>query len=196
MTLIEAINDMLGTIGEAPIDEQDPDYESHPLYQSALRILNRVSKAVQSQGWWFNTYTGTLASVAGAVALASDVLTVMVVSQYGDTHDYAIRDGALFDLTDNTATIPNDVTAVVRTLVAFAELPETAASYITAVACTRFVKVYDGDAKKIEAMTLDERAAYIPFNTDHIRNSRVNLYATQSMGPVLANNWYSRYRQR
>jgi len=193
MTLIDAINEMIGWIGESPIDSTDPDYTDHPLYASALRILNTTSEAVQSRGWWFNTYKGTLTPVADAIALGASVLTVNVLNT---SIDYTIRDGALFDLTNNTATIEDELTAMIRTLVTFDELPGTAATYITALASERFVKTYDGDRAKVADVKDDVEKAYIPFHADHIRNSKVNLYHTQSMGPILANSWYGRYRLR
>lgn len=193
MLTLDAINTMIAPLGETAIDATDPDYTLHPLYESALRILNTTNRAVQSQGWWFNSYTTTLAPVAGAVALDASILTVTVLS---DSHDYTIRDSALFDLTDNTATISRSLRALVRSLVPFESLPDTAATYIALKAAERFVKAYDGDRGKLADVKEDAKEAYIPFNSDHIRNSRVNLYHTASMGPTLANNWYTRYRQR
>jgi hypothetical protein len=196
MTLIDAINDMLGYMGESPLDPTDADYTAHPLYESALRILNTTNEAVQSKGWWFNTTRRTLTPVSSAIAVPAGTLSLNVLAVYGDTHDYTIRAGALFDMTNNTAVITKPVTAVVRTLVAFTDLPETAAKFIAAKAATRFVKTYDGDGPKLASVRDDEQQAYIPFHADHIRNARVNLYQTASMSPILANNWYQRYRIR
>lgn len=196
MLIIDAINDMIGYVGESPLDPTDPDYAQHSLFESALRILNAASKSVQSKGWWFNTYQTTLTPVAGVITLASTILSVEVLRIRGDNHDYTVRDGVLFDLTDNTATLTRAVTANVRHLVPFEDLPETAAQFIAARAATRFVRAYDGDASKIASTATEEALAYIPFNGDQIRNAHVNLYATNSMGPILANNWYSRYRLR
>lgn len=55
MTEIDAINDIIGAAGESPIDPTDPDYQSHPLYQQALRVLNSVHTREWARGWWFNT---------------------------------------------------------------------------------------------------------------------------------------------
>jgi hypothetical protein len=55
MTLIEAINDILGAVGETPIDSSDADYQSHPQYQSASRVLAAIHAREASRGWWFNT---------------------------------------------------------------------------------------------------------------------------------------------
>jgi hypothetical protein len=196
MLVIDALNDMLSAIGESPLDPTDPDYTSHPLYESALRVLNKANALVQSKGWWFNTYKATLTPVANAIALSSSILSIEVLNTYGDMRDYTIRSGALFDLTNNTATITSPITAYIRLLVPFESLPATAAEYVAARATTRFVKVYDGDGAKERGVKDEEALAYLALNADHIRNARVNLYQTASVGPILANNWYSRYRQR
>lgn len=193
MTELDAINDMIAYLGESPIDAGDSDYASHPLYESALRILNGANKTVQSRGWWFNSVRRTLTPSADAIAFADDVLTVIVLN---DPRDFTIRDGALYDLTNDTATISTTLTALVRVLVPFTDLPPTAADYIVAHAALRFVTTYDGDRGKVADVTQDMATHYLAFNTDNIRNSRVNLYQTASMGPVLANNWHSRYRIR
>lgn len=194
MQIIDAINDMIGYVGESPIDGDDPDYESHPLYESALRILTSTSRTIQAKGWWFNTREATLTPVSDAITLPADYLSVSVLRGYGV--DYAVRDGALYDLTNDTATISVSLDVVVRELLDFADLPETAAEYIKEAAAVRFVQTYDGDRSKLGEVKENRAAAYIVFHADHIRNSKVNLFTTRSMGPVLANTWYTRYLQR
>lgn len=196
MLTIDAINEMIGWVGESPIDPTDPDYASHPLYESALRILNASSKLVQTRGWWFNTFQIELTPTSNAITIGSTYLTVEIVPRRGNYHEYTIRDGALFDLTDNTATISETLTANVRLNVPFEDLPESAAQFITATASVRFIRTYDGDRSKIEEVKEDAKMTFIPFHADHIRNVRVNLYAIPNTARVLANNWYSRYRPR
>jgi hypothetical protein len=196
MLVIDAINDMLAYLGESPLDPSDPDYTEHPMYASALRVLNTTNTAVQSKGWWFNTYRAVLTPVANAISISSSILSIEVLNTLGDLRDYTIRNGALFNLTDNTAVLTDPVTAYIRTLIPFEQLPATAAAYIAARAASRFVKTFDGDRGKLADAEKEEGLSYIPFNADHIRNARVNLYQTASVGPILANNWYSRYRQR
>lgn len=193
MQTIDAINDMLSYIGESPLDPTDTDYQSHPLYESANRILERVSRLYQSRGWWFNRAKTTLTPVANAIAMPAGTLTFQPLLTYGV--DYAIRDDALYNMTDDTATISVPVTGYLTKLIDFEQLPESAAAYVTALASVRFVKTYDGDAAKEREAKEDRDAAYMLMNADHIRNSKVNVFDTASMGPVLANTWYIRYQR-
>ena len=195
MQTIDAINEMIGYIGESPIDSTDNDYTSHPLYESALRILTSTNRAVQSRGWWFNTREVTLTPTANAIAIDPDVyLSVSMKDIYADR--YTVRNEALYDLTNGTATISDTLEATVRELVAFEDLPETAAQYVMAEAATRFVKTYDGDAAKLREVKEDAAKAFVFFHADHIRNSKVNVFHLPKTQYALATSWYSRYRQR
>lgn len=194
MQTIDAINEMLAYVGESPLDSTDPDYTEHPLYESALRILTSTSRLVQSKGWWFNTRRVTLTPVSNAITIPTTYLSVAVENIYGV--EYAIRSGALYDLTNDTAVISQALLAVVRDFLNFEDLPETAAWYVTQAASVRFVQTYDGDRSKLAEAKENRTMAYALFNADHIRNAKVNLFATRSLGPVLANAWYTRYIPR
>ena len=54
MTKLDIINDMLATIGEAPLNELDA---RHPHVAAGLRILDQKNREIQvngGAGWWFN----------------------------------------------------------------------------------------------------------------------------------------------
>lgn len=195
MQTIDAINEMIGYVGESAIDATDSDYASHPLYESALRILTNTSRYVQSKGWWFNTRETTLVPASGTIALDSDVyLSVAAKNLYRE--QYAVRDDKLYDMTNGTFTITSNVQVVIRELVPFEDLPETAAQYVMLAAAVRFVKTYDGDRSKLTEVKEDAAMAYIPFHADHIRNSHVNLFQLPDTLYALSGSWYGRYRQR
>lgn len=195
MLTLDAINDMIGYVGEAPIDGDDADYAEHHLYESALRILTSTNRRIQAKGWWFNTQAVTLTPVSDAIAIDPDVyLSVTIKDLYQDR--YAVRNEGLYDLTNDTATITSELEAVVRVLVPFEDVPETAAEYIKEAAALRFVQTYDGDRSKLNEVKENAAISYAIMNADHIRNSKVNLFQTLSLGPVLATAWYGRYRQR
>lgn len=195
MQTIDAINEMIGYVGESPIDSTDADYTSHPLYESALRILNSTSRKVQSKGWWFNTRETTLVPVSSAIAIDPDAILAVAVKDIYPVQ-YAVRGGALFNLTDDTAVIASSLDAVIREMLVFTDLPETAAEYVKQAAAVRFVQTYDGDRSKLTEVKEAAVSSYALMNADHIRNSKVNLFQTQSMGPIMATTWYTRYRQR
>jgi hypothetical protein len=190
MLVIDAINDMLAYIGETPLDAADPDYTAHPLYESALRVLNSSSRKVQARGWWFNHRRVDLTPVADAIAIPTGFLAVTVLNE---RDEYAVRGGMLYNLTQGTSTITAPIRVELREMIAFADLPETAAGYIAAHAASRFVRTYDGDPHKQREVEEDEAVAYALFNAEHIRNSKVNLFRLPNTASHLATSWYQRY---
>jgi hypothetical protein len=191
MQIIDAINEMIGWLGETPVSTDDPDYESHPLYESALRILQSTSRTVQSKGWWFNTREATLTPVSNAITLAANVLAVAVKDIY--RVQYTVRAGALYDLTNGTATITSALQAFIRELVDFEDLPETAAEYIKQTAAERFAATYDADEAKLRRIKEARGQAFVLFNAEDIRQAKVNMFRNASMARYMANTWHTRY---
>ena len=56
MTELEAVNVMLTTIGEAPVNTLTGNQVTDVTI--AQQVLNEVNREVQSQGWYFNTENG------------------------------------------------------------------------------------------------------------------------------------------
>ena len=56
MTELEAVNVLLTTIGEAPVNTLTGNQVTDVTI--ARQVLNEVSREVQSQGWYFNTENG------------------------------------------------------------------------------------------------------------------------------------------
>lgn len=190
-TFLDAVNDIVGSVGESNLTVLD---NSHPLEATALATLDRISKRVQSKGWWFNTRVTTLAQdVDGRVPVAATILAIDTTER---NSGLVKRGGFLYDLREETNVLDRDVECVIRELIAFPDLPETVAQYIQAEAVLQFFKNYDGDGTKIQALSADVVLTRIPFNADHIRNSDVNLYNSGATGYNLSLIRGYRYRVR
>lgn len=177
-TLLDAVNDIISSVGESPLENLD---NSHPLEQSALAVLNRISKRVQAKGYWFNTANDVDLPLDGSSKVPVDPAFLSV-----ETKDRAsgivVRGGFLYNLTDATDVFTDPVRCNIRVLVPFEDLPETAAQYIQAEAVLQFFKNYDGDGTKIQALAADVTITKIAFSADHIRNSDVNMYTSGETG--------------
>lgn len=170
-TFLDAVNDIIGSVGESNLTVLD---NTHPLEATALSTLERISKRVQSKGYWFNVRKTTLAQdIDGKVPVAATVLAIDTTER---DSGLVKRGGFLYDLENDTDVLDRDVECVLREQVNFADLPETAAQYIQAEAVLQFFKNYDGDGTKIQALAADVQITRIAFSADHIRNSDVNLY--------------------
>ena len=190
-TWLDAVNDIIGSVGESNLTALDG---THPLEATALATLDRISRRVQSKGWWFNTRKATLTqAVDGRVPVAGTILAIDTLER---DSGLVKRGGFLFDLTNGTNVLNRDVECVIRELIAFTDLPETVAQYIQAETVLQFFKSYDGDGTKLQALAQDVALARIPFNADHIRNSDVNLYTSGETGYNLSIIRGNRYRVR
>lgn len=128
-TQLEAVNSMLGHIGESPVNSIS-DTAAVPVSVSvAIAALNEVSKDVQSEGWHFNTETGVKYSpTGGAITVPADIIQFDPI----DTSlDIVQRGATLFDRKNNTTTFTSDLTVNQMRLLDWDSLPEVARRYIT-----------------------------------------------------------------
>ena len=133
-TELEAVNVILSTIGEAPLNSLSG---SLPVDGTvAKNVLSEISREVQSSGWHFNThYKSTLTrDTNNNIPVATNVVRVELDPNLESKGDYDLvqRDGKLFNLAKNTDIFDRnfeDVTQVL--LLPVNEIPEQAKRYIT-----------------------------------------------------------------
>ena len=129
-TELEAINTMLSTIGESPVNTVEDTGNVDVVI--ARQILQTVSREVQARGWHFNTeinYTITPDS-EGYLVLPKTVLKVDTV--YPDSSkDVVVRGSRLYDREKHTYVFTDAVKVDMTILLTFDELPEVARNYAT-----------------------------------------------------------------
>ena len=133
-TELEAINTILSTIGEAPLNTLTG---SLPVDGTiAKNVLSEVAREVQSQGWHFNTHINvTLArDTDNKVPIATNVVRVELDPRKYSKGQYDIvqRDSFLYNLAENKDTFDVNFEKVkIVYLLPFNEIPEQAKRYIT-----------------------------------------------------------------
>ena len=133
-TELEAVNTILSTIGEAPLNSLSG---SLPVDGTmAKNVLSEISREVQSSGWHFNThYKSTLTrDTNNNIPVATNVVRVELDPNLESKGDYDLvqRDGKLFNLAKNTDVFDKDFKDVTQVLLLpFNEIPEQAKRYIT-----------------------------------------------------------------
>jgi hypothetical protein len=130
-TKLNAVNVMLGNIGESPVADIGVPSSSLPVSaQTAITVLDEVSRDVQSEGWHFNTVNKLTLSpnVSDEIVLAADILHVDTLDS---SQDVVQRGDKLFDRGENTYTFTKDVDVTATYLLDFTELHEQARRYIT-----------------------------------------------------------------
>lgn len=128
---LDAVNIMLGTIGESPINSLDAATGVVDAV-TARSILSEVSVQVQEEGWHFNTeYEFDLTpDMDGFIYVPNNAIEVDT-SPYSRDYDVAIRGNRLYDRGNKTYTFTTALKADLTILLEFNEMPQAARHYIT-----------------------------------------------------------------
>ena len=132
---LEAINDMLAAVGEAPVntleDSQNVDVEN------AIRVLEKVNRQVQSKGWSFNHVDEAKLNrdlTTNKIKWQDDILYIVGT----DGTKYVHRGEYLYDFDNQTDTFTSDIEVELIRLVDFDYMPSVARDYIVAKAARIF----------------------------------------------------------
>ena len=132
-TELEAVNTILSTIGESPINSLTGTLPVDAT--TALNVLDEIAREVQSAGWHFNShYKVDLSRDSNnKIPVGTDVLRVELNTKYDrSSYDVVQRDDYLYNLAKNEETFSQDFedNSIVY-LLDFSKLPEPARRYIT-----------------------------------------------------------------
>tara|TARA_B100000003_G_scaffold203425_1_gene213919 strand:+ start:3477 stop:4085 length:609 start_codon:yes stop_codon:yes gene_type:complete len=158
-TELDAVNDILNSIGQVAVDTLS---KTNPDVSLALSTLRRVSREVQSEGWSFNfEYDVELPvnNTTKQVAVGDTYLFVDGTKDHPE-FDLIVRNGKLYDLVGQTDKFETDKVKVNRVLLQdLNQLPHYVIDYITAraaaMASTRMV----GDPTQYQFLREREEAA-------------------------------------
>ncbi len=181
-TKLQAINQMLSGIGQAPVVSLDI---ANPEIALAEAILDAVNREVQGEGWHFNTevnYPFT-ADVNGQIAVPINVLQLSD-NKYSNTQKYqtVLRDGKLYDKINHTYTFTagSTVKCDVVWFFDFEDLPQVFKDYITQRASRVFAGRALGSQEMVTFNAQDEanlRANCLAYDTS---TSDVNIFGVES----------------
>jgi hypothetical protein len=180
MTELEAVNVLLTTIGEAPVNTLTGNQVTDVTI--ANQVLTEVSREVQAQGWHFNTEDKVVLSRnnLNQILIPADVARI-------DTPDIntVVRDGKLFDLTARSLEFNSSVEATIVYYRDFFDLPDTAKRYIT----TRAARIYSDrmiNSETISKMvSKDEQRALIDLKEFEGDTADFNMMDNYSVSRVM-----------
>jgi hypothetical protein len=157
-TKLEAINELLEAIGEAPVNA----VANTGLTEADLAStrIDKVSRQVQKRGWHWNTLVNYPIDpdVDGYIILP--VATIEVDTSGRSAHkDYVRRGNKLYDRENNTFVISQATTVDITLLLDFEEIPENARDYITMKAARKFQQRMFGSTELSEFDREDEQQA-------------------------------------
>lgn len=180
MTELEAVNVLLTTIGEAPVNTLTGNQVTDVTV--AKQVLNEISREVQSQGWHFNTQP--------KIKLVPDTNKNLLVPADtarvdADTKNIVLMSGKLFDLDKRSYEFSQPLEVDIVFYMDFTELPDIAKRYITA----RAARIYSDrmlNSETIHAMALrDERQALIDLREYEGDTGDYNMMDSYSVARVL-----------
>lgn len=136
-TKLEAVNIMLSSIGETPVNSLTSGLVDAEMAETILEAINRD---VQSQGWHFNTevdFAMAPEATTGNIVLPRNTLRVDTTSE-DTSNDYVQRGRKMYDRKNHTFNIGRTVKLELVLLLDFEEIPEAARRYITLKAARTF----------------------------------------------------------
>ena len=180
MTVLEAVNVLLTTIGEAPVNTLTGNQVTDVTI--ANQVLTEVSREVQSQGWHFNTEDKVVLSrnEFNFIVIPADVARI-------DTPDYntVIRGDKLFNLDTRSYEFTTTVEASIVYYQDFLELPDVVKKYIT----TRAARIFSDrmlNSETIHRMvSRDEQKALIDLKDFEGDTADFNMMDSYSVSRVM-----------
>lgn len=154
---LDAVNEVLSAVGSSPVNSLEDELNVDVL--NAVRILDSVSKEIQSRGWDFN--------IEDSVALLPDDDTNLVpcpnnyLRFVSSGYKLIRRSGYFFDILSQTNEFPEGLTldTLVRGL-DFEELPEVFRKFITCRAARIFQMRYLTSDDLNKHLMTEESSAY------------------------------------
>lgn len=150
---LAAVNDILAAIGEPPVSTLEGD--SNADVANARRILNKINRQIQSQGWTFNIEEGVMLLpdvFSKLITYSDDYLSIMSTSGQST---YVNRGGYVYDRTNRTDRFTEAITVNLIRLREFDEMPECFRYWIVTKASRQFNNRFFG-APEVEGVLQEE----------------------------------------
>ena len=167
-TELDAVNQILSSVGQAPVTTLDLQ---NPEVAIVLTTLREVNKQVQAEGWNYNVERGyefTPDSTTNHIAYPTNVLQLDTTKQkHRDDFDPVRREGKFYDRLKHTYEWDNPIEADVTWLFEFEDVPPAIQLYITARAARLAANKMVGDTtlfQLLQEQELQTRAAALEYD--------------------------------
>lgn len=186
-TKLEAVNTMLGSIGEAPVNSLSSGLVDA---ETAEKILDAVSREVQSMGWSFNTnfkvnYTP---DSTRQITLTSNILRAEMAQARTDSLDVVQRGLKLYNRATNSYYYSTDVDGVLMNtvmLIEFEDMSEAAKRYVTLKSARIFQDRVVGSSELHGFQQRDELMALVELKDSEAQVDDHTIFDNYSVSSVL-----------
>jgi len=188
-TELDAINTMLTTIGESPVNSISASTADTRIAQL---ILQEVDRATQIKGWNWNTEKEVPLTRNGSneIVLSSNVVRVDVNRQEYRNVEVVQRGNKLWDKKNRTFIFTADLKGEIVYLLPFSDLPEQARYYIVVRSARLFQQRMIGDATGSAFSAEEETTAYMALNDSEDETADHNIFNNYDVAKVVAHRRY------
>jgi hypothetical protein len=188
-TELDAINTMLTTIGESPVNSISASTADTRIAQL---ILQEVDRATQIKGWNWNTEKDVPLTRNGSnqIVLSANVVRVDVSRREYPSVEVVQRGNKLWDKKNKTFTFTADLKGEVVYLLPFTDLPEQARYYIVVRSARLFQQRMIGDATGSAFSAEEETTAYMALNDSEDETADHNIFNNYDVAKVIAHRRY------
>lgn len=173
---LEAINDMLAAVGEAPVntleDSQNVDVEN------AIRVLEKINRQVQSKGWSFNHVDEAKLNrdvTTNKIKWQDDILYIVGT----DGTKYVQRGEYVYDFDNQTDTFTSDIEVELIRLIDFDYMPSVARDYIVAKAARIFQSQTLDDDSIGQNLLAQEQEAWVALQEYEMELGDYSMFSIQ-----------------
>ena len=189
-TELDAVNQILSSVGQAPVTTLDLQ---NPEVAIVVNTLREVSKQIQLEGWSFNIerdYTMSRDSLTNEIAYPSNVLALDAnVYYHKDQYDLVKRNGKLYDKYEHKFTFDEDIRADVTWFFDFQDLPPAIQAYITAKAARMCCIKMVGDSDLNQLLQEQEATTRAAAIEEECQQGDYSMFGFQD-----GKNYYNSYR--
>ena len=165
-TELDAVNQILSSVGQAPVTTLDLQ---NPEVAIVVNTLREVNKQVQSEGWIFNTersYELTPDSTTNEIAYPANALQIDCNESHKGKYDVVRRSSKLYDRLNHKYTFTENIKADIIWYFDFTDVPAPIQAYITARAARMCTVKMVGDAQLnqlLQEQEIQTRAAALEY---------------------------------
>jgi hypothetical protein len=189
-TELDAINTMLTTIGESPVNSISASTADTRIAQL---ILQEVDRATQIKGWNWNTekeVTLTPNVSTLEITLSNNVVRVSIDKRTYTSIDVVQRGVRLYDKKNKTFQFSSAIKAEVVSLLPFTDLPEQARYYIVVRSARLFQQRMIGDATGSAFSAEEETTALMALQDSEDETANHNIFNQYDVAKVTAHRRY------
>lgn len=169
---LDAVNDIIGAIGESPVNSLDDGSSD---VANARRILHKINRTIQSKGWTFNIEEGVTLTPSVDTKQIPFMQSYLRMMGQGGATQYINRQGYVFDRTGNTDEFDGPIQVDLVRLRDFYEMPTCFRDYIVCKASREFNRNFYSSQETEAALAEAERDYWMACNEYEMDFGQFNM---------------------